>query len=52
MDIKNANNFEKQYEFYTRALFEEIQSKAENMNNRISWDDIFNKKFIKTESND
>ena len=32
--------------------FEEMQSKAESMNNRISWDDVFNKKFIKTESND
>ena len=30
--------------------FEEMQSKAESMNNRISWDDVFNKKFIKTES--
>ena len=32
--------------------FEEMQSKAESMNNRISWEDIFNKKFIKIESND
>lgn len=32
--------------------FEEMQSKAESMNNRISWDDVFNKKFIKTESNE
>ena len=32
--------------------FEEMQSKAESMNNSISWDDVFNKKFIKTESND
>ena len=32
--------------------FEEIQSKAESMNNRISWDDVFNNKFIKTDSND
>ena len=23
-DMKNANNFEKQYEFYTRAMFEGI----------------------------
>ena len=32
--------------------FEEMQSKAESMNDRISWEDVFNKKFIKTESND
>ena len=32
--------------------FEEMQSKAESMNNSISWDDVFNKKFIKTESNE
>ena len=32
--------------------FEEMQSKAESMNNRISWDDVFNKKFIKTDSNE
>ena len=32
--------------------FEEMQSKAESMNNRISWDDVFNKKFIKTDPND
>ena len=32
--------------------FEEMQSKAESMNNRISWEDIFNKKFIKTEFKD
>ena len=32
--------------------FEEIQSKVESMNNRISWDDVFNKKFIKTEFKD
>ena len=32
--------------------FEEIQSKAESMNNRISWDDVFNKKFIKTETHE
>ena len=32
--------------------FEEMQSKAESMNDRISWDDVFNKKFIKTESNE
>ena len=32
--------------------FEEIQSKAESMNNRISWDDVFDKKFIKTEFKD
>ena len=30
--------------------FEEMQSKAESMNNSISWDDVFNKKFIKTET--
>ena len=29
--------------------FEEMQSKAESMNDALSWDDIFNKKFIKTE---
>ena len=32
--------------------FEEMQSKAESMNDRISWEDVVNKKFIKTESND
>lgn len=32
--------------------FEEMQSKVESMNNRISWDDVFNKKFIKTENRD
>ena len=32
--------------------FAEIHSKVENMNNRISWDDVFNKKFIKTEFKD
>ena len=32
--------------------FEEMQSKAESMNNSISWDDVFNKKFIKTDSNE
>ena len=32
--------------------FEEMQSKAESMNNRISWEDIFNNKFIKTDSNE
>ena len=32
--------------------FEEMQSKAESMNNSISWEDIFNKKFIKTEFKD
>ena len=32
--------------------FEEMQSKAESMNNSISWDDVFNKKFIKTEFKD
>ena len=32
--------------------FEEMQSKVESMNNRISWEDIFDKKFIKTESNE
>ena len=32
--------------------FEEMQSKAESMNDRISWDDVFNKKFIKTDPND
>ena len=30
--------------------FEEMQSKAKSMNDTLSWDDIFNKKFIKTES--
>ena len=30
--------------------FEEIQSKAKSINNILSWDDVFNKKFIKTES--
>lgn len=30
--------------------FEEMQSKAKSMNDELSWDDIFNKKFIKTES--
>ena len=30
--------------------FEEMQSKAKSMNDALSWDDIFNKKFIKTES--
>lgn len=29
--------------------FEEMQSKAESMNNRLSWEDICDKKFIKTE---
>lgn len=29
---------------------EEIQSKAKSMNDSLSWDDVFNKKFIKTES--
>ena len=32
--------------------FEEMQSEAESMNNRISWEDIFNNKFIKTDSNE
>ena len=32
--------------------FEEMQSKAESMNNSISWVDVFNKKFIKTDSNE
>ena len=32
--------------------FEEMQSKAKEMNDTLSWDDIFNKKFIKTESKD
>ena len=32
--------------------FDEMQSKAESMNNSISWDDVFNKKFIKIESNE
>ena len=32
--------------------FEEMQSKAESINNRISWDDVFNKKFIKNEFKD
>ena len=32
--------------------FEEMQSKVESMNDRISWDDVFNKKFIKTEFKD
>ena len=30
--------------------FEEMKSKAKSMNDALSWDDIFNKKFIKTES--
>lgn len=30
--------------------FEEMQSKAKSMNDTLSWDDIFNKKFNKTES--
>ena len=30
--------------------FEEMQSKAKSMNDTLSWDDIFNKKFIRTES--
>lgn len=30
--------------------FEEMQSKAKSMNDELSWDDIFNKKFIKTET--
>lgn len=30
--------------------FEEMQSKAKSMNDALSWNDIFNKKFIKTES--
>ena len=32
--------------------FEEMQSKAESMNNSIFWDDVFNKKFIKTETDE
>ena len=32
--------------------FEEMQSKAKSINDSLSWDDIFNKKFIKTESNE
>ena len=32
--------------------FEEMQSKAKSMNDTLSWDDIFNKKFIKTEFKD
>lgn len=30
--------------------FEEMQSKARSMNEMLSWDDVFNSKFIKTES--
>ena len=30
--------------------FEEMQSKAKSMNDTLSWDDIFNKKFIRTEN--
>ena len=30
--------------------FEEMQSKVKSINDSLSWDDIFNKKFIKTES--
>ena len=32
--------------------FEEIQSKAKSINDSLSWDDIFNKKFIKTETDE
>ena len=32
--------------------FEEMQSKAKSMNDTLSWDDVFNKKFIKTEFKD
>ena len=32
--------------------FEEMQSKAESMNNIIAGEDVFDKKFIKTESNE
>lgn len=32
--------------------FEEMQSKARNMNDSLSWDDIFDKKFIRTESDE
>ena len=32
--------------------FEEMQSKAKEMNDTLSWDDIFDKKFIKTEFKD
>lgn len=30
--------------------FEEMQSKAKQMNDMLSWEDVFNSKFIKTES--
>ena len=32
--------------------FEEMQSKAKEMNDTLSWDDIFDKKFIKSEFKD
>ena len=32
--------------------FEEMQSKAKSINDSLSWDDIFNKKFIKTETDE
>ena len=32
--------------------FDEIQSKAKSINDSLSWDDIFNKKFIKTETDE
>ena len=31
---------------------EELQSKAKSMNDTLSWDDVFDKKFIKTEFKD
>ena len=32
--------------------FDEIQSKAKSINDSLSWDDIFDKKFIKTETDE
>ena len=32
--------------------FEEMQTKAKSINDSLSWDDIFNKKFIKTETDE